>query len=112
MLDTSNIEKLFSKSADYAETRINIIKLKSIDKSSDLAASMAWRITVYLFIITSLIFFNIGLAVWLGEILNHFYYGFFVVGLFYLLIGFILFKVRTKLIKAPLKNLIIRKFTN
>ena len=53
------------------------------------------------------IFFNIGMALWLGDLLGEVYYGFFIVAVFYLVVGVILYFFLRKWIKGPVSKLII-----
>jgi hypothetical protein len=112
MEQETNIEQLFTKAVDYAETRINLIKLHSIDKSSQVVSSIAWRVFLVLFVLTSLLFVNIGAAFWIGELLGHVYYGFFIIAAFYLFIGLIIYLMKNSIVKNPVRDLIIRKFLN
>jgi hypothetical protein len=50
---------------------------------------------------------NIGIAMWLGELLGKPYYGFFVVAIFYAVVMALLFIFRHEWIKTPVSNSII-----
>jgi ABC-type transport system involved in cytochrome bd biosynthesis fused ATPase/permease subunit len=50
---------------------------------------------------------NIGIALWLGELLGKNYYGFFIVAVFYLLSAIVLHFFLHNWIKKPVSNLII-----
>jgi hypothetical protein len=50
---------------------------------------------------------NIGVALWLGELLGKNYYGFFIVAAFYLFTGMVLHFFLHNWIKKPVSNLII-----
>ncbi len=53
---------------------------------------------------------NIGVAIWLGDLLGKLYYGFFIVAGFYLFVSFIMYVEHKVLIKNPIKNLAIKKY--
>jgi len=55
---------------------------------------------------------NIGLAIWIGELLGQMYLGFFVVGGFYALIAIILHLFRNSWLKKPVSSMIIKKMLN
>ena len=52
---------------------------------------------------------NIGVALFLGELLGKLYYGFFIVAAFYLLAALILHFFMYKWIKKPISDLIIKQ---
>ncbi len=108
----SNIEMLFSKSMEYAETRVNLFKLKAVDKSSHVTTSIIWRLVVAILCMSALLFLNIGISFWLGEVLGKTYFGFFIIGGFYLIVGLIVYLLRDKLIKIPLGDFIVKKLLN
>ncbi len=112
MENRSNLlENILENATQYGKTSLELLKLKALDKTTDAVSSFIPNsITIYL-ISTVTIFANIGLALWIGEILGKIYFGFFVVAGFYLLIViiFLLFK---KQIKKIAGNYIIKKILN
>lgn len=105
-------EGLFSKTTEYLETRVDIIRLKAADKTSELVSSFVSNIIIICIASMILILISIGFAIWLGIILNKMYLGFFVVGVFYMLVILILFLGRNQLLKTPLKDLMIKNLLN
>jgi hypothetical protein len=104
-----DLELLFGKTADYVETKVDLLKLQTIDKTADVASTLVLVMIVAL--IFSIVFFilNIGIALWLGSLLGRTYYGFFIIAGFYTLIGIIIYSFKGKLFKEGLSNLIIKK---
>lgn len=107
-----SVEGLFQKAGDYVDTRIDLFKLKAIDKSSEIASSLFAGIIVMIIILFFLLLLNIGIALWIGEMLGKYYYGFFVVAGFYGITGLVLHLFRGKWLKAPISDLIIKKVLN
>lgn len=105
------LDKLFEKAGDYLETRMELVKLKTTQTTSDIVSSLISKAAVLLFIIIFLIMINIGLAMLIGEALGKTYYGFFIVALFYALVGLIVHIFRHQWIKSPLSDKIIKKMT-
>ena len=103
---------LFENASDYLETRVELLKLQAIDKSSDITSSIVSRITILIIIIFAMFILNIGLAIWIGELLGQMYLGFFVVGGFYALIAIILHLFRNSWLKKPVSSMIIKKMLN
>jgi len=81
---TNSFESLFERAGEYFETRLELVKLKSVDKSSDIISSVISKLTIILIILFSIIILSVGLALWIGDEIGKSYYGFFIVG------GFIL----------------------
>ncbi len=104
-----SIENLIERTKSYAETRFSLIKLKAVDKTSDLAAVVvSWAVAILIFFLC-FIFLNIGLAIWIGSLLGGTHFGFFIIAAVYAVIGFVLLKMRDKLVKIPIANGMIRK---
>lgn len=55
-------------------------------------------------VLLALLFLSIGLAYWLGSLLNNISQGFLVIGLVYVLFGILLFVMRKKLERPILKK--------
>ena len=104
-----NIESLFEKTGDYLETRIDLYKLKTVDTSSDLISSLVSKVIVLLVFAIFTIIVNVGIALFLGELLGRSYYGFFVVAGFYLITGLIFYSMRRKWFKEPIADSLIKK---
>ncbi|WP_374950545.1 phage holin family protein [Mucilaginibacter sp.] len=103
------IETLFSKAGDYAETKAKLLKLKIADKTSDTLSDAASMLVVMIFTTFFLLIFSVGLALLIGEWLGKSYYGFFIVAGIYGIAG-IIFKVnKVSLVKTPVANFIINK---
>jgi len=109
---TNVLESLFDKTTDYLQTRAELVKLKAIKKSSALASGLISKLILAMFLVFFLMIFNIGVALWLGELLHKTYYGFFALAGFYLIVGLIVYASRQKLLKEPITDSIIRKFHN
>ena len=108
----NSFEALFERAGDYFETRLELLKLKSVDKSSDAVSSFASGLAVLFIFSFSVIILSIGLALWLGELIGKSYYGFFIIGGAYLIIGFIVYLFRKQLIKSAVANSFIDKVLN
>lgn len=106
---TGTVEALIERAKIYAETRIDLLKLKAVDKSSSVLALIISLIAVGLIGFICFIFLNIGFALLLGELLGKSYYGFFIIAVLYLIIGFVLYSMRDKVIGSPIANSMIKK---
>ena len=91
MEDKNNLlDSLLESATDYGITSFELIKLKALDKSTDIISSLI-PISFFILLIASfLLFLNLGIAFWLGELLGKLFYGFFLVAGFYILAGIII----------------------
>ena len=106
------IGSLFESAGDYLETRVNLFKLKAVDKSSDIISSVVSTLVIMLLFSFGFFILNIGLSIWLGRLMGDIWYGFFAVGGFYLLLAILLIIFKSKFLKGPLNNLIVKKMLN
>ena len=103
------IESLLEKATDYGKTSFELVKLKALDKTSDVVSSLIPRSAVFVIIMSFMLFFNVGIAFWLGEILGKIYFGFFVVGAFYVVVAIILHFFMHKWLKKIIGNMFIKQ---
>lgn len=101
------IESLFEKGEQYGKTTIELLKLKTLDKSADIISNLVSWWIVLIFAVLFFLILNIGVALWLGELLGKSYYGFFVVSGIYAVLAIVFAIFRRQLIKKPLNNSII-----
>ncbi len=103
------IESLIEKGEQYGKTTLELLKLKTLDKSADVASNLVSWLIVIIFVVLFFLILNIGVALWLGELLGKSYYGFFAVSSIYALLALIFSIFRKQLIKDPLNNSIIEQ---
>ncbi|MFA5419503.1 MAG: phage holin family protein [Bacteroidales bacterium] len=101
-------ESLLESVTDYIKTNVELIKLKALDKASDGISSLISHSVVLVFVVTFLLFLNVGLAFWLGELLGSAYIGFFAVGVFYGLMCLIIRLFFHKRIKRLVSDYLIK----
>lgn len=106
------IKSLIGNSTDYVETRLNLFKLKMVDKSSDLASTILSILPLILVFSLVFILLNIGIALLIGDLLGKAYLGFLILTGIYLIAGLAMYSQRNKWIKVPFANMLIRKFLN
>ena len=109
---TTHIEVLFEKAGQYAKTSVELYKLKTIDRSAEVIASLTARMFIVLLFTLFFLILNVGISLWIGELLGKTYYGFFIVSGFYALGALVLYAFREKWIKTPVKNSIILQALN
>jgi len=104
----NTLEQLWEKAEDFGKTNLELLKLKSIDKASDIVSTLLPFAVIIVFAFTFLLFFNLGIALWLGEIWGSPYLGFFAVAAFYFLCGIIIHFLLHDKIKDSIRNTVIK----
>ena len=105
--NTAPIELLFQRAEDYSKTTLELLQLKTIDKSADVISTLVAQVTTIIAAALAILIFNIGIALYIGELLGNSFYGFFMVGTFYAIVAIILHLFKNAWIKKPLNNSII-----
>ena len=103
------IANLLEHVEEFSKTTVELFKLNAIDKIADVMSSLISEIAIFITVALSLFVITIGLALWIGELLGKSFYGFFIIGIFYCLLAFLLNIFHVSLIKLPVSNAIIRK---
>jgi ABC-type uncharacterized transport system fused permease/ATPase subunit len=110
MEDNPNlVESLLEKATDYGKTSFELAKLKALDKTSEVSSVLMLNSVVLVLVVSFLLFVNLGLAFWLGELLGKIYYGFFVIALFYCTVATIIHLFLQKWFKKLFANYIIKQ---
>ncbi len=107
----NSIEPLIERVEKYGKISIQLFKLKSLQQTSAVTSSLISRL--FLVIVISLFAFTLttAVALWLGELLGHDYYGFLIVSGFYALVGSLLYFIHPFL-KTRINNSIITQLLN
>ncbi len=109
--NTNVLEALLEKAAGYGKTVYELLKLKILDKTSDVASSLITHAVVLVIIAFFMIFFALGSALWIGEYLGKLWCGFFIVAAFYGFVALIIHFFLQKWIKRMINNYIIKQET-
>jgi sterol desaturase/sphingolipid hydroxylase (fatty acid hydroxylase superfamily) len=107
--NASTIEMLFERAEDYTRTTVELAKLNAVDKTADVMSSLLSRLTVSIVFVLFAFLANIGLSLWIGELLGKVYYGFFIVSSVYLIVAIVLYLFKDQWLKMPISNFIIIK---
>jgi len=103
------LETLLERATEYGQTSIELVKLKTLDKTTDIVSSFIPLSVVILLIVSFLLFLNLGITFWLGEILGKTFYGFFIVAAFYFLTGILIHFFLHKWIKKLVGDYFIKR---
>jgi hypothetical protein len=108
MEDNNLFESLFEKASEYGKTSYELVKLKALDKTSDVVSSFIPRSVVFVLIASFILFLNLGIALWLGDLLGKLFYGFFVVSGFYVIAGIVIYFLMHKWLKRIVSDYFIK----
>jgi hypothetical protein len=108
---SSPIESLLAGAEQYHKTTLELLKLKSVDKTSDVASTIISRAVLAMVLSFFTITLTTACSFWLGDLLGKTYYGFLIVASVYGALGIILFLCHP-MMKKRLANAIILQMLN
>lgn len=103
------LESLVDRATDYGKTSFELVKLKAVDKTSDVVSSVIPHTFVLILVASFMLFLNLGLALWLGEIMGKLFYGFFVIAAFYVITAIVIHLFMHKSLKKMIRNYVIKQ---
>jgi len=104
---TTFIEPLFERVEAYGKSSFELLKLQSLQKIASIVSVLTVRIVLVIFIVLVILNLNIGVALWLGDLLANAYYGFFCVAAFYIVVAIILCVFSNKFIQKKVNESVI-----
>ena len=110
--ETSPIESLLKKTGDFLETKVELLKLQAGEKATGIGSSLVSAIILIIIVGIMLLTLNIGIALWIGELLGEVYFGFFIVSGFYLLVGLLMYAFRSQWLQKPFHDRLVKKMLN
>jgi hypothetical protein len=107
--NTKLFETLLERATDYGKTSLELTKLKALEKTADVISSFIPHSVVFVLFSSFMLFINLGIAFWLGEILGNIYFGFFVVAAFYGVTALVIFFFMHKWLKKHIYEYFIKQ---
>ena len=104
---TTPLETLIERAEAFGKTSIELFKLKAIDKTSEIVSGLSSWLVVIILVAMFFMILNIGIALWIGELLGNSYYGFFTLAGFYAILAIIVMIFSNRWIRKPIRNSII-----
>ncbi len=105
----NDIDILLSDAGDYIETRTTLWKLKAIESLADVSGELVSGLALIGITSLVLLLFSAGLALLIGYWLGRDFYGFFIIGGIWSIVGLIFYARRGQWLKEPFSNMLIRK---
>ena len=106
------IESLFESTVEYGKSSAELIKLRALYKTSEIASSALPHLVVIVIVVVFMLFISLGLALWLGTILEKVFYGFFIIGAFYGITGLLMHLFMHKWMKKKFGDFIVKQLFN
>lgn len=103
------LETLVERATDYGKVSLELVKLKAVDKTSDIVSSVVPHSVVVILFSSFMLFLNLGLAVFIGDLLGKLYYGFFIISAFYIVLGAAIHFLMHKGLKRLIRNYVIKQ---
>jgi hypothetical protein len=94
---------------EYIKTDIELLKLKSVDKSADIVSSVFASVIVIIAIIVFVFILSIGLSFLIGRLMGSLELGFFIMSGVWGIICVSLYLSRKKWLKKPAQDVVVRK---
>jgi len=110
--NTGIIDELLDKATEFGKAELELAKLKALDKVSDIVSGSVPSLIVILAISVFMLFLNLGIAVWVGGLLENLFLGFFAVAGFYGIMALIMHFLMRKWLKTKVGDSIIRRILN
>ena len=102
--------KVVEAAADYAEASLKIIALKTADKSARLSSNFLMIVILVIVFLFSFNMLNFGLAIIISHGLHKMWSGFLILGIFYALVGVMVYVLRQKILFQPILNSLLVAF--
>lgn len=103
------VEVLVERTQAYIKSSIQLFKLKATDKLAEIVSNIASSFVIVVIVALFCVNLNIAIALLLGDLLGKAWLGFVLVSGFYAFAGIIIYLLRDKWIKKPLRNSIIEQ---
>jgi hypothetical protein len=105
----SKAESLTHSISNYLDTFYKLALVNLTQKATNLTAGILAGLTTFFLFILTVFFLGMGLAWWLGGLLNSIAAGFFIVGGIFILIIVLVIVLRKKIVFPILKKAILKK---
>ena len=103
------IESLVTKAVDYGKTSLKLARYKALQKTSEMVSYAISLAIVTFFLLICMLFFSLGLAIWIGALLGNSIYGFYIVAAAYGFIGIFVQVFMHNWLKKLVNNLFIKQ---
>ena len=106
----ATIEKLFERIEQYSKTSFELYKYSAIYETATLFSTLAVKFVMTLIIFIVVLLFTVASSLWIGDMLGNIACGFLITGMFYVVVGIIVYIFRKPWIERQISNSIINSF--
>lgn len=106
----ATIEKLFERIEQYSKTSFELYKYSAIYETAALFSSLAVKLVMTMIVFIVVLLLTVALSLWIGDMLGNIACGFLIMGMFYILVGIIIFIFRKPWIETQVSDSIINSF--
>ena len=103
------VEVLLERGQDYVKTSVQLFKFKATGKVAEIASKLASGFVILILLTFLFINLNIGIALFIGDLLGRIWLGFLILSGFYGCVGIIVYVFRDRWIKKPVNNSVIKQ---
>jgi hypothetical protein len=107
--NTKMLDSLLEKASDYGKSSFELIRLKTLDKTTEVISSIVPYSLVVFLTAFFLLFLNLGIAFLLGDLFGKDYFGFLAVAIFYILAALFIHFILHEQIKKAVGDFIIKQ---
>jgi hypothetical protein len=107
MLDNTKIERLADDIQLFIDTKVELMKLESVDKSAIVLAGVLRSVVIVSIAAVSVLFVSLALGFYLSELIGNIYSGFVLVSFIYFLLLLILLSDHKRVLETHFLNKII-----
>jgi len=96
--------------SEYIETKVDLIKLKAIDKGASVLSGIVVGAATALLALFILVFLSFAAAFAIAELTGKNSLGFLAIAGFYIIVAVLLFILKEKIVTMPIVNALLNKF--
>ncbi|MDD4149227.1 MAG: hypothetical protein PHE33_04300 [Bacteroidales bacterium] len=90
----------------YVKSKLELLRLKATAKFTEIVSAIMLKLFVVIVVSLMSILINIGIALWIGELMGEFYWGFIIVSAFYVIIALLMIRL-PNILKSTIKKFLI-----
>nr|MBS0038163.1 phage holin family protein [Saprospiraceae bacterium] len=106
--DKSDFESLIEHLTNYLNAKFELVKLNAMEVGTNVVSGILKLLVVGALVFTVFIFLGFGVAFWLSELFDNQYSGFFIVGVLFLIIIFLIALLWRSLVKPTVLRIFIQ----
>ncbi len=103
------LNALLENAEEFGKTSYELLKLKALDRLTDMISYILSRMLIFLVIFMFLFMASMALGFWLGSLLGHNFYGFIIVAGVYALIGIVLIAFARNWLSTIIGNSLLKQ---